>query len=86
MRREHKLRLFYTDARGAGTIRTVWPVAVGFFQTAEVLAAWCELRNGFRHFRLERIDKVDVTDERFPIRRPLLLAEWRMADKDIERV
>lgn len=55
IRRETKLRLAYTDKKGAATRRIVWPVAIGFFEAAEVLAAWCETRRDFRHFRLDRI-------------------------------
>jgi predicted DNA-binding transcriptional regulator YafY len=30
------------------------------------LAAWCELRQDFRNFRLDRIDKARIAAERFP--------------------
>ncbi|MCX2560713.1 YafY family protein [Acetobacter farinalis] len=78
MRHEIKLRLAYTDKKGDATQRIVWPVAIGFFEAAEVLAAWCEARQDFRHFRLDRINSLEVTSERFPRRRRVLLAEWRM--------
>ena len=29
------------------------------------LAAWCETRDGFRNFRVDRIERLDVLDERF---------------------
>ena len=80
LRSEHKLRLRYADKDGNATERRVWPVALGFFAEAEVLAAWCEMRRGFRHFRLDRIATMDVLDERLPRRRRLLLAEWRLAE------
>lgn len=78
VRAEHKLRLRYTDKNGTATERLVWPVAIGFFEAAEVLAAWCETRRDFRHFRLDRIAAADPTTERYPIRRPVLLADWRL--------
>ena len=37
----------HRDAEGRETTRRVWPVAVGFFEVAEMLAAWCELRADF---------------------------------------
>ena len=39
IRTECKLSLRYTDKNGAVTERVVWPVALGFFKAAEVLAA-----------------------------------------------
>ena len=29
------------------------------------LAAWCELRQGFRNFRIDRIEDLSVTSDRF---------------------
>lgn len=80
IRREEKLRFGYTDKKGVATTRTVWPVAIGFFEAAEVLAAWCETRRDFRHFRLDHIADAVGVGERYPRRRRVLLAEWRMAD------
>ena len=77
IREERRLRLDYADWQGRPTKRTVWPVVVGFFETAEVLAAWCELRGDFRHFRLDRIAAAVASPQRMPRRRRDLLAEWR---------
>lgn len=80
LRTEHKLRLRYTDKKDAATERTVWPVALGFFGTAEVLAAWCETRQAFRHFRLDRIEAATLS-QRYPTRRRILLADWRLSEE-----
>lgn len=80
MRAEHSLRLNYTDKKGAATARTVWPVALAFFEAAEVLVAWCETRQDFRHFRLDRIAAAEATGQRYPKRRRVLLAEWRLQE------
>ena len=85
IRGEHKLRLRYVDGAGAGTERVVWPIAIGFFAAAEVLAAWCELRRDFRHFRLDRIAAATTLPERMPQRRRVLLATWR-AQSDLDEV
>lgn len=73
----HSLR--YVDKKGAATERAVWPVAIGFFEGAEVLAAWCETRSDFRHFRLDRIAALTPTGERYP--RRILLGEWRVQEE-----
>jgi predicted DNA-binding transcriptional regulator YafY len=76
MRRERKLRIAYDDG-SRRTERTVWPVSIAFFERARVLAAWCELRDGFRHFRTDRIAALEALPERFPRRRAVLIREWR---------
>lgn len=80
MREERRLILGYRDGTGRESRRTVWPVAIGFFDAAEVLAAWCEARGAFRHFRLDRILSVTASPERMPQRRRLLMAAWRAAE------
>jgi predicted DNA-binding transcriptional regulator YafY len=35
------------------------------------------LREGFRHFRTDRIAAVDIAEQRYPKRRQTLLREWR---------
>jgi predicted DNA-binding transcriptional regulator YafY len=77
--REEKLYIAYTDKKGKATERLVWPIAIGFFEAAEVLAAWCETRRDFRHFRLDRIKSVTPVHERTPRRHRILLAEWRLS-------
>lgn len=80
IRQERKVVLDYRDAAGAATRRTIWPFALGFFERTRVVAAWCEARQAFRHFRGDRIAALDVTGERYPRRRHALLAEWRASE------
>ena len=77
LREERKLVIDYRDEAGQASRRIVWPVALGFFERIRMLAAWCELRQGFRHFRLDRIAALEVTGERYPRHRRALLQEWR---------
>lgn len=74
---ECKLLLDYSDQKGAKTQRIVWPVTVGFFDSVQVLAAWCELRDDYRHFRIDRIRDVKALDEKTPKRRFQMMKEWR---------
>lgn len=80
VREEHKLRLTYVDRDGLPSQRIVWPIAIGFFTASQVLAAWCELRGGFRHFRLDRIASAVRLPDRLPRRRATLLRQWRAAE------
>ena len=45
--------------------------------TVRMLAAWCELRQDFRHFRTDRIVSACFLDERYPTRRAELRSRWR---------
>ena len=77
IRAEEKLLMDYQAADGQATCRTVWPLAMAFFQTSRVLVAWCELRQDFRHFRADRVDCLRTTGERYPTHRHVLLQRWR---------
>jgi len=77
IRRERKLRIRYRDRHAEITRRTIWPFALGFFDRARVVAAWCELRQGFRHFRTDRIAGLSLTERRYPRRQQALLKDWR---------
>jgi len=77
IRDERKLRLDYVDLKGHPSTRTVWPIALGFFEKVRMLVAWCELRGGFRHFRADLIGAAAPLPEPLPRRRAVLLAEWR---------
>jgi len=80
MRAERKVALAYVDAKGAPTRRVIWPIAVGFLREVRMVAAWCETRAALRHFRVDRIDALEILSERFPRRRRALLSEWRKAE------
>lgn len=77
IRRQHKLRIGYRDGSGRSTQRTVWPFALGYFDRAQVVVAWCELRGDIRHFRCDRLATVAPLEERYPQRREALLQAWR---------
>jgi predicted DNA-binding transcriptional regulator YafY len=80
IRSEHMLDLAYEDEKGALTQRRVWPFALGFFDSVRVMVAWCELRQGFRHFRTDRMVSAAPTGKRYVRRRAVLLGEWRKAE------
>jgi predicted DNA-binding transcriptional regulator YafY len=65
VRGQVKVRFRYTDVLGRGSERTVRPLSLAFFGPVWILAAWCELRDDFRTFRLDRIAGFTLTAERF---------------------
>src|SRR4051812_26000503 len=65
IREERKLRLGYLDAGNQPTQRVVRPLALVYYVEVTVLAGWCELRDDFRHFRVDRIASLKLLAERF---------------------
>jgi predicted DNA-binding transcriptional regulator YafY len=55
-----KLAFAYRDRDGTATRRTVRPLLISFFGPVWTLTAWCELRDDFRSFRLDRVSDLDV--------------------------
>ena len=60
-----KLELSYATSDGVATTRTVRPLGIFFWGRTWTLAAWCELRQDFRNFRLDRITASTMLDETF---------------------
>jgi predicted DNA-binding transcriptional regulator YafY len=57
---QRRLHMTYASERGNATERTVRPLGVFFWGRTWTLAAWCELRDGFRNFRLDRVTAVTI--------------------------
>jgi predicted DNA-binding transcriptional regulator YafY len=81
IRRERKLRISYVDVQGAETKRTIWPIALAFFERVRVVVGWCELRSDFRSFRTDRIAALKPSDTRYPKRRQALVKDWRAKER-----
>ena len=60
-----KAWLAYTSAEAEKTERTVRPLGLFFWGYTWSLTAWCELREDFRSFRLDRIGELRMLPERF---------------------
>ncbi len=58
-------QITYTDEAQNTTERIIEPFALLSTQEKWLLVAWCRLRNTFRFFRLDRIDKLTVLSEKF---------------------
>ncbi|SET74428.1 YafY family protein [Variovorax sp. OV084] len=61
----NKLLLQYHDVSGDASERTVRPLGCFYWGKVWTLSTWCELRNDFRGFRLDRMDAITVLSERF---------------------
>lgn len=74
--REEALQIAYVDRDGAASERRLWPLGLVYIDRLLVLLAWCCLRQDFRMFRLERIQRIDTTGETFRPRRAALLRQY----------
>jgi predicted DNA-binding transcriptional regulator YafY len=64
--REHRMvRFAYTDADGQQTQREVRPLCQTFWASVWLLSGWCELRDDFRSFRIDRIADLELLDRSF---------------------
>jgi predicted DNA-binding transcriptional regulator YafY len=78
IRGQMKLKLDYADEKGAVTQRVVWPFLLAYWDEVSLICAWCELRQGFRHFRTDRVRAVEMLG-RFPERVGRLRKRWDQA-------
>ncbi len=77
VREEVKVNIDYCALDGGLTSRAILPLALVYYVDVVVLAAWCELREGFRHFRIDRIARCEPTGEFFTDRGAGLRVSWR---------
>jgi predicted DNA-binding transcriptional regulator YafY len=80
IRGERKLAISYRDGDMRETRRIIWPFLIGYFEEARMVAAWCELRQDYRHFRIDRIVSLEPGDERYPRRRADMARDWRIRE------
>lgn len=79
IRSHRKITLVYEGGYGRRTERVVWPILLGYRDAGRILAAWCELRRGFRYFRTDRMISADILEQRIPENALTLRARWRTA-------
>ena len=60
-----KVRFDYTRLDGAGSVRTVRPLGLFFWGVVWSLTAWCEVREDFRNFRVDRMAGLAALEETF---------------------
>lgn len=77
MREQRKMRIVYTDPSGKRSERVIWPIMLGFLESRRYVAGWCELRDDFRMFRADRIERANVLTARYTRSRRTLVREWR---------
>lgn len=82
IREQRKMRIAYSDEAGSATERTIWPFMIGYFETVRIVVAWCELRDGFRHFRSDRFQEARTLETRYRPRPAQLRKRWERENKE----
>ena len=72
-----KVSLNYRSEDGRETQRVIWPIAVAYFDAQRLIIGWCELRQAFRSFRTDRMLAISILDQKYPVRRKVLLKQWQ---------
>lgn len=80
LREQRRLLIDYLDLKGNPSHRQIQPIVLGYFPEVRLLAAWCEERQGFRHFRCDRIQSIALGSPS-PTPHELLLRQWQQREK-----
>lgn len=72
----HKIAITYIDEQQRRSRRTIWPIATVYYVDVTLIAAWCELREDYRHFRVDRIVQSEVLEDRYATDSSSLMAGW----------
>lgn len=78
-RQERAVHIDYSDAKGVGTARDVLPLSLVYIDNALMLLAYCELRQDYRAFRVDRIQTCKETGVSFKPKRVPMLREALIA-------
>ena len=81
IREGNAVQMQYRDGQGVASERVVWPFAMAFLADMRLLAAWCETRGDFRHFRADRVLALEDTGRRYPEQRHRLIRRWEECDR-----
>jgi predicted DNA-binding transcriptional regulator YafY len=76
IRSRRKVNITYTAPDRDETTRTLRPLQMEYWGRVWTLTSWCELRNDFRVFRVDRIQTLDVTFDTFEEESGKTLADY----------
>ncbi len=67
IRNQQKIRINYTRADGEHSSRIIHPLGLFYWGKVWTVVSWCELRNEFRNFRLDRMTDCKPDNKHFEI-------------------
>lgn len=77
IREQFKVSIQYRAEDGAESNRIIWPIGISYFDAQRLIIAWCEMRQGFRSFRTDRVIGSEILKEKYKERRKALLIRWQ---------
>ncbi len=78
IRDEAELTIIYVDLKDIRSQRNIRPIALFYHIEAVLLVAWCEFRQAFRHFRIDRIEHCVPTGQFFSGLGEKLVKQWEI--------
>ena len=70
------LELSYRREDRAASVRHIWPLGLVYWGRTWTLVAWCELREAYRMFRLDRIVALAILERHFTTSSTLSLQHY----------
>lgn len=67
IKEQNKILIDYTREDGQHSNRTVHPLGLFYWGRVWTLVGWCELRDAFRHFRLDRMSTIEKLNDKFEL-------------------
>jgi predicted DNA-binding transcriptional regulator YafY len=82
IREERMLDVRYRDEQDHESSRRIRPLAIIYYVHAMLLVSWCELRNDFRHFRLDRMLACNESEAWFKGQGDQLREQWKLLESN----
>jgi predicted DNA-binding transcriptional regulator YafY len=79
---KRKVKIDYADQHGAASARVIWPLGILGWGDRWTVLAWCELRQAYRHFRLDRVSGPELSIETFETSPTLSFEHYLQHEKD----
>ena len=65
LRKKRLIRVRYIDLNEKRSERTLRPLSIVFFGSSWILLAWCEEKQDFRSFRIDRLEHMEILEKTF---------------------
>ncbi len=76
IRERPRLQIGYRDRDGQVTNRIIWPLLIAYLDNVRYVVAWCETREAYRHFKTDRVQDLQIFEDKYPARRAELITAW----------
>ncbi len=80
IRTRHKADIDYEALDGRKSTRTIRPLCLAFFGPVWLVTGWCETRQDFRNFRLDRISRLRISEQKFADEEGKRLIDYKRAE------